>query len=130
MVEMFTVCARSAPVPTTSTAGPSMTTRVERSSIVWTRPASSSGVSPLARSSTTKAASCAGVAAPAMISSIAHAVSAASSASARIRAVRTPGQLRPVSEADIGYRTTGTPELRWRSCSATVAAASTGSRGG
>ena len=66
IVEMLTVWARSPPVPTMSTRAraPRSRTRVRRAS--RDQPATSSTVSPLARSATTKPAICAGVASPAM----------------------------------------------------------------
>src|SRR5262249_29728605 len=93
IVVMFTVWARSPPVPTMSTARSPSGTRVAWASIVSTSPVSSLVVSPLARNSTMNAASCAGVAAPLMISSIAPAVSAADSASPRMSAPSTAGQV-------------------------------------
>src|SRR5690606_4210159 len=77
IVDTFTVWARSPPVPTTSTTGPSTCSGVARSSIVRARPVTSATVSPLARSATTQAEIWAGVAVPDMISRIAHAVSSA-----------------------------------------------------
>src|SRR4051812_1361875 len=76
--------------------------------MVRTRPASSPGVSPLARSNTAKAAICAGVALPLMISSMAQAVSSEASSCPDMRAVRTPGQL--VSAAGRPESAAGPPE--------------------
>ena len=69
------MCERSPPVPQVSTTRIGTLTGIASSSITWTRPATSMAVSPLARSATTNAAICAGVASPVMISRIAHAVS-------------------------------------------------------
>jgi hypothetical protein len=109
MVEMFTVCARSPPVPTTSTASvrtaSGSSTRVALASIASTSPAISAGVSPLARSAIASPAICTGVALPAMISPIAQAVSGASSSCPVSRALNRFGQVRaPMAGASVrGY---------------------------
>lgn len=90
---MFTEPERSPPVPTMSTARPSTSTRRACLSIASARPAISAGVSPLARSATAKAAICDGVAAPDMIWSIAHAVSAAARFSPEISGPSSAGQV-------------------------------------
>ncbi len=64
IVEMFTVAARSPPVPQVSTAGPSTLSSWRAASIDTARPEISAGVSPLARSATAKPATCTGVAGP------------------------------------------------------------------
>ena len=73
MVEMFTVCAPSPPVPTRSTSGPGTLIGVARLSMTSDRPASSAAVSPFIRSATANPATWTGVAAPSMISFIAQA---------------------------------------------------------
>src|SRR4051794_6841162 len=93
IVEMLTVCARSPPVPQVSTTRPGTLTCAASASIASTNPATSSGVSPLARSATTNAATCTGVASPVMTSRIAHSVSAAASASPRSSVASRPGQV-------------------------------------
>ncbi len=97
IVEMFTVWARSPPVPTTSMASARSSsgrlTGVALAIIASTRPASSAGVSPLARRATANPAPCPGVALPAMISPMAHAVSWAVSSSERSRALSRLGQV-------------------------------------
>ena len=60
IVEMFTVCAPSPPVPTMSTQSSGSCTGVAWASISAARPATSSADSPLARSATAKAATCTG----------------------------------------------------------------------
>ena len=72
IVEMLTVLERSPPDPTTSTAVPPISIGIAKSIMVWARPESSSTVSPLLRRAMTNAASCAGVASPARICSIAQ----------------------------------------------------------
>ena len=98
MVEMLTVWARSPPVPTTSTASARISsgrsTVTAAVSIASTRPPSSAGVSPLARSAIVNAAIWAGVAEPAMISPIAQAVSGVARSSSRNSAVSRLGQVR------------------------------------
>jgi hypothetical protein len=69
----------SPPVPQVSTTGWGVETCRARSRMTRAMPAISSTVSPLKRSAVTKAAICAGVASPAMISSIAAAASVWSS---------------------------------------------------
>ncbi len=146
MVEMFTVCARSPPVPTTSTASracaaPSTeprSTRAAAPSIASTSPAISPAVSPLARSATMNAAIWTGVALPATISPIAQAVSAVVSSSPRSRVTRSGGQVRSPTA---GLRTNGangvkdyycndgTPAARLRSIAAIVCPVVIGSSG-
>jgi hypothetical protein len=109
MVEMLTVCARSPPVPTTSTAAARTSsvsgTSVALASIVLTRPASSPAVSPLARSAMANAATCAGVADPDMISAIAHAVSSVDSSVPRNSVLISCGQVRsPTAASRSGRR--------------------------
>ena len=101
MVEMFTVLARSPPVPTTSTVGPGTSMRTAWASIASTRPVSSSTVSPLARSPTTKPATCTGVLSPLMMRSIAHAVSVARSGSRASRRCSRPGQVGSASGTSV-----------------------------
>src|SRR4051812_14750258 len=108
IVEMFTVLARSPPVPTMSTASvrtfSGSSTRVALASMASTRPASSPGVSPLARSAIANPAICTGVALPAMISPMAQAVSAVASSSPRSRALVRFGQVRaPMAGLRRGY---------------------------
>src|SRR5689334_20364029 len=97
IVEMLTVLARSPPVPTTSTAllrtFSGSSTSVALASIASTRPASSPGVSPLARRATANPATCTGVALPAMISPMAQAVSWGVSSSDRSRELSRFGQV-------------------------------------
>ena len=117
IVEMFTVFARSPPVPTTSTASArtssGSSTGVALASIAWTRPASSAGVSPLARRATARPATCTGVASPVMISPMAQAVSCAESSSPRSRALSRFGQVRaPMAGASVeGYRESGVQSI-------------------
>ena len=88
MVEMLTVCARSPPVPQVSTAGPGTSIRSARPSIAADSPLTSSGDSPLARSATTKPATCTGVASPSITCRIAQVVSAA----VEVLAAQQPGE--------------------------------------
>ncbi len=75
MVEMLTVFARSPPVPTMSTARTGTDTRTACASMLSARPATSTAVSPLARSATAKPANWAEVASPAISRSITQPVS-------------------------------------------------------
>ena len=93
IVEMFTVCAPSPPVPTMSTQASGSCTGVARSSIAAAMPATSCGDSPLARSATTKAATWTGVASPAITSFMAQEVSAAERSSRPSRRVSRRGQV-------------------------------------
>src|SRR5689334_1157807 len=93
MVEMFTVRAPSPPVPTRSTTGPGMVSGVARASITSASPASSATVSPFIRSATPNPAIWAGVAAPSMISFIAHAASSLVSVSPLTSAPISAGQV-------------------------------------
>ncbi len=93
IVEMFTVCAPSPPVPTRSVTGPVTENGVACASIDAARPDISAAVSPLARSATPKPAICAGVAAPSMISFMAQAVCSAVSACLPMSARISAGQL-------------------------------------
>ena len=93
IVDTLTVCAPSPPVPTRSVTGPGMLIGVAKLSIDAARPDISAAVSPLARSATPKPAICAGVAAPSMISFMAHAVCSAVSACLPISARISAGQL-------------------------------------
>ncbi len=72
IVEMLTVIARSAPVPTTSSTRPGTEMGVACSSMPSESPTSSSMVSPLVRSAIANPAICTGVASPESTSSIAH----------------------------------------------------------
>ncbi len=72
MVEMLTDIDRSPPVPTTSSRRPGTEIGFAAASIAAAMPETSSTVSPLARSATTRPASWTGVAAPAKTSSMAH----------------------------------------------------------
>src|SRR5580700_5939340 len=92
MVEMLTVRAPSAPVPTRSTVRPGIEIGAAWSSMAWASPVTSPAVSPFIRSATPKPAIWTGVAAPSMISFIAHAVSSAVSVSPRISAPIRAGQ--------------------------------------
>ena len=94
IVEMFTVCAWSPPVPTMSTTTPGTVTCRACARMTSARPPISSAVSPLARSATAKAATWAGEASPDIMRSIAHAASCADRSSARSR--------RPSSEGHVG----------------------------
>ena len=75
IVETLIVPARSPPVPHVSTTGPGVSTRGASASIACARPATSSDVSPFARSATANAATWTGVASPAMMRPIAPAAS-------------------------------------------------------
>src|SRR5689334_21558375 len=93
IVEMFTVRAPSPPVPTRSTSGPGMLSGVARASITSASPPSSPTVSPFIRSATPNPAICVGVAAPSMISFIAHPASSAVSVSPLTSAPISAGQV-------------------------------------
>src|SRR5689334_2180803 len=80
IVETFTVCMPSPPVPTRSVTGPAILIGVACDSIDAASPDISAAVSPLARSATPNPAICTGVALPSMISSMAQAVCSAVSA--------------------------------------------------
>ncbi len=97
IVEMFTVLARSPPVPQVSTAGPSTVNRAATSSIARTRPVTSSGDSPLARSATTNPATWVGVASPSITCSMAHAVSVLVRSVPDSNVVSSPGQVGAVA---------------------------------
>ena len=92
IVEMFTDIDRSPPVPTMSSTRPVTVSGVAWAYIAATRPSTSSTVSPLARSATANPAICAGVASPARISPIAHAVWSAVRSARATRAESTSGQ--------------------------------------
>ena len=104
IVDTFTVCRPSPPVPTRSVTGPGMLIGVACASIDAASPDISAAVSPLARSATPNPAIWAGVAAPSMISFMAQAVCSAVSArppmSARIkrRPARSVHRLAPIQE--------------------------------
>ena len=72
IVEMFTVCAPSPPVPTTSTAMRSKLTSTALASMALTMPLTSCGVSPFTRRPITNPASWESVAVPDIISFIAQ----------------------------------------------------------
>ena len=128
IVEMFTVRAPSPPVPTRSVSGPSRRSGVARSSMAWARPPSSPGVSPLIRSATPNPAICTGVAAPSMISAIAHDVSSADRVSPLISAPIRDGQV--VRESTAGQRVAGAlPAARSRISPARAWASAFGSIG-
>src|SRR5262249_23698217 len=93
IVEMFTVWARSPPVPTRSTAGPEMSIGAACLSMPAARPDTSATVSPLARSATANPAIWTSVAEPLMISLIAHAVSSDVSVSPSRSAFNSAGQV-------------------------------------
>ena len=93
IVEMFTVFARSPPVPTTSTASRSRVTWTALASIAELRPSISSSVSPLARSATSRAASCTSLARPERISLSAHWAASLSRPSLRTSPARMSGQV-------------------------------------
>ena len=93
IVDTFTVCVPSPPVPTRSVTGPAIEIGVACASIDAARPDISAAVSPLARSATPKPAICAGVAAPSMISFMAQAVCSAVSACLPMSARISAGQL-------------------------------------
>ena len=93
IVEMFTECEPSPPVPTRSVTGPGMLIGVACASMAAARPDISAAVSPLARSATPNPAICAGVAAPSMISFMAQAACSAVSACLPISARISAGQL-------------------------------------
>ena len=92
IVEMLTEKDRSPPVPTMSSTRPGTKIGLALASMPSATPASSSTVSPLARSATAKAAICAGVASPARISPIAHAAWCADRDCPATSVVRTSGQ--------------------------------------
>src|SRR3954451_5153114 len=91
--EMFTVWARSPPVPQVSTAGPVTSSGAAWLIIEATRPSTSSGVSPLARKAIAKPAICDGVASPLITWSIAQAVCACVRSWRCTRAVSSDGQV-------------------------------------
>ena len=93
MVEMFTVCAMSPPVPTMSTARRVTWAGRAWATIASASAASSSEVTPLDCRATRKPASCTGVASPFMTSSIAQLAAAAERSSPRTRAAVRRGQL-------------------------------------
>ena len=125
IVEMLTVLARSPPVPHVSTARTGTSTRGARSSMASTSPATSSGVSPLARSATRKPATWTGEASPSMISRIAQVVS---SAAQRLPGEQADQQVGPGGHAPLERRT-GTRDSRRRSCSTTAVVSSGASTG-
>ena len=92
IVEMFTVCARSPPVPTMSTRSPEMLIGVACWYIASASPVTSAVVSPLARSATANAAICTADTSPDMISFIAQAVSSAVSDAPPSNDVNSAGQ--------------------------------------
>src|ERR1017187_4901244 len=92
MVEMLTVCAPSPPVPTRSTSGPGTLIGVACASIAWASPVTSPTVYPFIRSATPNPAIWTEVAAPSMISFIAHAASSEVSSSPLISALIRVGQ--------------------------------------
>ena len=92
MVEMFTVCAPSPPVPTRSTTGPRTLIGVACRSIAWASPVISLTVSPFIRNAIPNAAIWADDAAPSMISFIAQAASSGVSVCLLISAPSSAGQ--------------------------------------
>src|SRR5215467_3813145 len=119
IVEMFTVRAPSPPVPTRSTSGPGMLSGVARASITSASPPSSPTVSPFIRSATPKPAICVGVAAPSMISFIAHPASSAVSVSPLTSAPISAGQVVRESMAPPHRRVTvGTGQVWAAACPA------------
>ncbi len=92
IVDTFTVCVPSPPVPTRSVTGPAIVIGVACASIDAARPDISAAVSPLARSATPNPAICAGAASPSMISFMAQAVCSAVSACLPISARISAGQ--------------------------------------
>ena len=93
IVEMFTVWARSPPVPTMSTVRPGTSIRTACASIVSARAPNSSAVSPLLRSATRKPATRTGDASPVMISPIAQAACSGVRSVRATRAVSTSDQV-------------------------------------
>src|SRR5581483_4540990 len=93
IVDTLTVRAPSPPVPTRSTTCPGTWIGVACDSIALARPDSSATDAPFIRSAIAKPAICADVAAPSMISPMAHSVSSAVSDSPRVRAPRRAGQV-------------------------------------
>ena len=108
IVEMLTDIERSPPVPTTSSRRPGTEILVARPSIAAARPASSSTVSPLARSATANPAIWAGDASPDRISSMAQAACASLRSVPSTSAVRTCGQVAAIS----GWRGRGSGAAR------------------
>src|SRR5580698_8150910 len=104
IVEMLTACAPSPPEPTRSTMRPGIEIGAARSSITSARPPSSAGVSPFIRSAIPNPAIWAGVAAPSMISFMAHAVSSA----ARV----SPLTSAPISDGHVVRASIGPARLR------------------
>ena len=102
IVEILTVCAPSAPVPTRSTRRPGTLIGVAWSSMARARPASSVGVSPFMRKAMAKPEIWASVAAPSMISFMTHAASSAVSDSPLTSAPISAGQLIRASMAGAG----------------------------
>jgi hypothetical protein len=97
IVEMFTVSAPSPPVPTTSTASRSVSTRNACESMESARPSSSAGVGPFIFSATPKAAIWAAVALSDMISSITQPVSALDRSACVVNAPRIRRHVRGCS---------------------------------
>ena len=93
IVEMFTVFARSPPVPTMSTLRPLTSMRCAWESIVSTMPLTSRAVAPFVCIPIKKAPSCASVARPSKTSPSIHAVSAESRSSSSERRVRMSGHV-------------------------------------
>ena len=93
IVEMFTVLARSPPVPTMSMAGPGTSMRWACSSMTSATARSSVTVSPLARRATRNPATCTGLASPDMICLMAQPARAVSRSSPSQSSVNTSGQL-------------------------------------
>ena len=93
IVDTFTVCAPSPPVPTRSVTELSILIGVACASIDAASPDISAAVSPLARSATPNPAICAGAALPSMISFMAQAVCSAVSACLPMSARISVGQL-------------------------------------
>src|ERR1700722_12964590 len=102
MVEMFTGCAPSPPVPTRSTRSPGTLIGVALRSMTSESPATSPGVSPFIRRATANPATWTGVAAPSMISFIAQAASSWLRVSPRISAPMRARQLSPGGAAGRG----------------------------
>ena len=100
MVEMLTVFCWSPPVPTMSSFSPAISMGLALAIIASTSPASSSTVSPLARSATRNPATCAGVASPDMIEFIAHSVFPAVRSVPLMSALMSRGQVLPAACAD------------------------------
>src|SRR5579863_1302354 len=103
MVETLTVRAPSPPVPTRSVTSPVRWIGVACASMARARPVISATELPLIRSATPNPAICEGVAAPSMISFMAHSLSSAVSESPRISAASSAGQVVRASMSSAGH---------------------------